>query len=449
MTFRARITLAAAAAVAVAVGLLAGTTYVIVRDVLYDQLETSLREKAGEAVLISRDGAFAIRLPGGPFGASEIRAQIVPADAALTPPDEVVRIVAEDRRIAAGDQPAGFRNIMVDGIRARAYVQQIAPGLAVLVSRSVDEVESTLSRLRMLLALVALVGIGGAALLGLVVARSALRPVRRLTAAAEDVARTTDLTRRIDVEGEDELSRLAASVNAMLASLEHAVAAQRNLVADASHELRTPLTSIRTNVELLARGGRMPTVERRRMLADVVAQLEELSALVNDLVEVARDGAQPDELEDVRLDEVVAGAVKRVRRRSPGTSFSLDLRPSLVRGVPARLDRAAVNLLENAVAWNRGDAPIEVAVADGTLTVRDHGPGIAENDTERIFDRFYRATAARGKPGSGLGLSIVRQVAEAHGGRALAEPAAGGGSRFRLVLPVEPLEPAEPLSAIS
>ena len=446
MTFRARITLAAAAAVAVAVGLLAGATYVIVHDVLYDQLDTSLREKAGEAALISRNGTFAIRLPGGPFGASAIRAQIVPADAALTPPDEVVRIVAEDRRIAAGDQPAGFRNIAVDGIRVRAFVQRIAPGLAVLVSRPVDEVESTLSRLRVLLALVALVGIGGAALLGLVVARSALRPVRRLTAAAEDVARTTDLTRRIDVEGEDELSRLAGSVNSMLASLEHAVAAQRNLVADASHELRTPLTSIRTNVELLARGGRMPTVERRRMLADVVAQLEELSALVSDLVELARDGAQPEELEDVRLDEVAAGAVQRVQRRSPGTSFSLDLRPTLVRGVPARLDRAAVNLLENAVAWNRDDAPIEVSVADGTLTVRDHGPGIADADAERVFDRFYRAPTARGKPGSGLGLSIVRQVAEAHGGRALAERAAGGGSRFRLVLPVEPLET---LSAIS
>jgi two-component system sensor histidine kinase MprB len=449
MTFRARITLAAAAAVAVAVSLLAGATYVIVRDVLYDQLDTSLREKAGEAALISRNGAFAIRLPGGPFGASAIQAQIVPADEALTPPDEAVPILLGDRRVAAGDQPAGFRDATIDGIRVRAFVQRIAPGLAVLVSRSVEEVESTLSRLRMLLALVALVGIGGAALLGLVVARSALRPVRRLTAAAEDVARTTDLTRRIDVEGEDELSRLAASVNSMLASLEHAVAAQRNLVADASHELRTPLTSVRTNVELLARGGRMPTAERRRMLADVVAQLEELSALVNDLVELARDGAQPDELEDVRLDEVVAAAVERVRRRSPGASFSLDLSPSLVRGVPARLDRAAVNLLENAVAWNRDDAPIEVSVADGTLTVRDHGPGIADDDAERVFDRFYRAPAARGTPGSGLGLSIVRQVAEAHGGRALAERAAGGGSRFRLVLPVEPLEPLESLSAIS
>jgi len=179
--------------------------------------------------------------------------------------------------------------------------------------------------------------------------------------------------------------------------------------------------------------------ERRRMLADAVDQLEELSALVTDLVELARDGAHPDELEDVRLDLIVADAVERVRRRTPDTVFELDLQPSLVRGVPARLDRAAVNLLENAVAWNRHGAQIEVTVVDGTLSVRDHGPGIAADEAERVWDRFYRAPGARGKPGSGLGLSIVRQVAEAHGGRASAERADGGGTRFRLVLPVEHL----------
>ena len=412
MSFRARITLAAAAAVAVAVGVLAGATYVIVRDVLYGQLDDSLRERAREAVLISRaPGEFAVRLPGGPLGVSAIQAQIVSAERELPLPGAAVPVVAQDRRIAAGDEPAAFRDAALDGVPVRAFVEQIAPGLAVMVSRSADEVESTLSRLRMLLAFVALAGIGGAAFLGLVVARSALSPVRRLTAAAEDVARTTDLSRRIDVDGEDELSRLAASVNSMLASLEHAVAAQRNLIADASHELRTPLTSVRTNVELLAREDGVSRAERRRMLEAAVAQLEELSELVTDLVELARDGAQPAEVEEVRLDLVVADAVERVGRRRPETTFELELEPTLVRAVPARLDRAAVNLLENAVAWNRDGAPVEVSVADGALTVRDHGPGVAEGDVDRVFDRFYRAASARGRPGSGLGLAIVRQVA--------------------------------------
>jgi two-component system sensor histidine kinase MprB len=258
-----------------------------------------------------------------------------------------------------------------------------------------------------------------------------------LTDAAEDVARTADLSRRIAVTGDDELNRLASMVNAMLASLERAVSAQRNLVADASHELRTPLTSIRTNVELLARPGGVAAKERARVVADVVAQLEELTALVGDLVELARDGERDDDIEDVRLDVLVADSVDRVRRRAPAREFDLALEPTLVRGSPARLDRAVVNLLENAVTWGPDDQPIEVSVAEGGVAVRDHGPGISDEDAERLFDRFYRSSRARGRPGSGLGLAIVRQVAETHGGRASVERPSGGGARFRIDLPAE------------
>jgi two-component system sensor histidine kinase MprB len=439
LSFRARITLAAAAAVAVAIAALAISSYAIVRNALLDQVDASLRDRAGGARLVTMpDGTFIARLPSGPLGASAagIVTQVVRASGPPTAAGEVP-VTAGDRLVAAGASPPEFRTTNVNGVRVRTFVTPIAPGFAVLVVRPLDEVEATLSRVRLVLILGALAGIGCAALLGALVARSALVPVRRLTAAAEEVARTTDLSKRIDVDGEDELSRLAVSVNRMLASLERAVRSQRDLVADASHELRTPLTSVRTNVELLARRRQLPAAERQRLLGDAVTQLEELSVLVSDLVELARDGEREHELEDVRLDLLVADAVDRVRRRAPGVLFQLDLMPTLVSGVPARLDRAVVNLLDNAVAWNPSGEPVEVTVRDGTVGVRDHGPGIADEDLGRIFDRFYRAPAARGKPGSGLGLAIVRQVAEAHGGVATVEREPLGGTRFRLTLPVE------------
>jgi two-component system sensor histidine kinase MprB len=355
--------------------------------------------------------------------------------------------VTNDREVAAARRPAGFRLADVGGIRVRAYTQRLAPGFAVLVAKPLTEVDQTLGRLRAILIAIAVAGIGGAVLVGLLVARSALRPVRRLTDAAEDVARTADLSRRIEVTGDDELQRLAATFNEMLASLERSVAAQRNLVADASHELRTPLTSIRTNVELLERAEDMAPEERARMVDDAVAQLEELTMLVADLVELGRDGERQDEIEDVRLDVLVADSVERVRRRTPTREFLLTAEPTLVRGSPARLDRAVVNLLENAVTWGPDSEPIEVSVADGSVSVRDHGPGIEQDEADRVFDRFYRSARSRGRPGSGLGLAIVRQVAETHGGKASVRRADGGGARFTLELPTE--LSAEALSASS
>jgi two-component system, OmpR family, sensor histidine kinase MprB len=441
MSFKARITIAAAGAVAIAVAALSVAAYLITRDVLYGQVDDALRERADEAMLRDTALGFVIRLPAGPLGVSGTIAQIVTAtdDPAAPSQREIVRVTEQDRDVAAGRRPSGFRNVDVEGTAVRAYVQQLAPGFAVLVARSLEEVNDTLGRLRAILLAITLGGIAGAAALGLLVARSALRPVRRLTVAAEDVARTADLSRRIDVTGDDELNRLAATVNTMLGSLERSVAAQRNLVADASHELRTPLTSIRTNVELLSRSETAAPEERARMVEDVVAQLEELTALVGDLVELGRDGGRQEETEDVRLDVLVADSVERVRRRAPTREFTVELEPTLVRGSPARLDRAIVNLLENAVTWGPEDEPIEVTVADGAVAVRDHGPGIAAEDAERLFDRFYRSARARGRPGSGLGLAIVRQVAESHGGRASVEPARGGGARFTIVLPAEQL----------
>jgi two-component system sensor histidine kinase MprB len=271
-------------------------------------------------------------------------------------------------------------------------------------------------------------------LLGRGVARAALTPVTRLTEATEHVTTTGDLRRRIETSGNDELSRLATSFNAMLAALERSLDQQRQLVADASHELRTPLTSLRTNIELLGRTDEMDEGARSQLLKDLSDQVEELTALVGDLVELARGNEPVFSIDDVALGELVQATVDRARRRWPNVRFETHLNESIVRGTPERLGRAVGNLLDNAARWSPNGEAVEVGVHDSEISVRDHGPGIAEPDLPHIFDRFYRATSARGTPGSGLGLAIVRQVAESHGGRVVVENAEGGGARFRLQL---------------
>jgi two-component system sensor histidine kinase MprB len=257
------------------------------------------------------------------------------------------------------------------------------------------------------------------------------------------------LDHRLPVEGDDEIGRLARSFNSTLEALESSVASQRQLVADASHELRTPLASLRTNVQVLARANELPPDERERLLRDLELELDELTALVGDVVELAR-GAQPDGIDQsLRLDELTAACIEKAQRRAPYTSFNTRLEPLVVRGDPGRLGRAIDNLLDNAVKWNPPDEPIEVVLAGSALSVRDHGAGIPDEDLEKVFDRFYRAAGARRLPGSGLGLAIVRQVAEAHGASVSAANEPGGGARFTLSFPAElvsrPSEVAPPV----
>jgi two-component system sensor histidine kinase MprB len=351
------------------------------------------------------------------------------------------------KAVAAGHAKPGFSDAIVQNTHLRLFTQKAASGEAVQVFRPMTEVDHTLGNLKWILVVISLGGTGLAALLGRAVSRNATRPVQRLTETAEHVTHTRDLSARIPADERDELGRLAASFNTMLAALESSQQAQRQLVADASHELRTPLTSLRTNLELLRDGAALPPDERQAMLARSVAQIEELSVLVGDLVDLARDedgetGA--DEEHEARLDLIVAEEIGRAERHAPGRSFVCTLQPSLVRGAPDRVARAVRNLLDNALKWGPPEEPVEVTAIDGELHVRDHGPGIAADDLPFVFDRFYRAPDARGLPGSGLGLAIVRQVAETSGGQAWAEVAEGGGARLCLRLPV-----AGPVSELS
>jgi two-component system, OmpR family, sensor histidine kinase MprB len=362
-------------------------------------------------------------------------------------------ITAAARAVAAGRRDAFFSEATVAGTPVRVLTERAGEGGVWQVALPLSDVDSTLTHLKLVLALVSLGGIALAAALGLLVSRAALVPVRRLTGAAERVARTQDLTHRIETGEEDELGRLAQSFNTMLAALERSRLAQRQLVSDASHELRTPLTSAQANLDALAMGEHLPARERARVVAAAQAQLRELTVLVGDLVDLSKTEVDQIEVEDVRLDLAAAGAIERARLHGVGghsSTFVLDAEPCLVRAAPARLDRAIANLLDNACKWNppsplagRAGDPVEVRVRDGRLEVRDHGPGIAAEDLPRVFDRFYRSPTARGRPGSGLGLAIVRQVAELHGGTVHAVNDPGGGALLTLELPPLAMTAAE------
>jgi two-component system sensor histidine kinase MprB len=441
LSFRARLTIAAAAAVALAVVLAAPLVYVIVRGELRRPIDAGLKQSVVQiARLPPREigrAFYGAHGPGPELEGAVVYPQLVDANGNVFPAhDDTVGIPVDGRvtGVAKGTHGPYLTDAHVGDTHVRVATYPYSDGVAVQVARPLTEVDDALARIRTFLILVAGGGIALAAALGLGVSRAALAPVRRLTKATETVAETGDLSERIDVRGTDELSRLAVRFNTMLGALEDSARAQRQLVADASHELRTPLTSLRTNIEVLARH-ELPVEERERVLSDVIEQLTEMTALIAELVELARGDQVPVEPEDVRLDLATADAIERTRRNRPGISFKPDLQESMVRGVPATIERAISNLLDNAAKWSPPDGEIEVSVRDGELTVRDHGPGIDPDDLPFVFDRFYRAPAARGMPGSGLGLAIVRQVAEAHGGTVTAEPADGGGTRMRLSLP--------------
>jgi two-component system sensor histidine kinase MprB len=447
MSFRVRLTLVAAAAVALAVVLASFVVYTVVRDQLRDEIDQSLEERAVQVSRIPFDveegpgGEFFLRirrpLLGGPAG----YVQLVQADGpAFRPPEEPAGIPVTDRarEVAAREAKPFFTDSTVNSahVRVLTFPYAYADGYAVQVARDLSEVDDALGRIRNYLIVIALAGIAVAVGLGLLVSRAAVAPVTRLTEATERVRETGDLTERIDATGQDELSRLAASFNTMLGALEESARAQRQLVADASHELRTPLTSLRTNFEVLMSERELAPDERRRLLDDVVEQIAEMTALIAGLIELARGDEHPSEPEELRLDLLTADAVERAQRNRPTVTFRTELSESVVSGVPVSLERAIGNLLDNAAKWSPARGVVEVTVDGGIVTVRDHGPGIADEDLPFVFDRFYRSRAARMLPGSGLGLAIVRQVAEAHGGTVTAERADGGGTRVILTLAV-------------
>ena len=368
----------------------------------------------------------------GPFGVPYVL--LASNGTAVGPNLYGIPITAAERRVASGSIDTYYGDQHINGVHARVYAEGVPGGGAIVVAASLQATDRALSRIRFWIFLIGGIGIATAAGVAALVAAAALRPIRRLTAAAESVAATGSLAERVEVSGDDELGRLATRFNEMLEALERSVGAQRRLVADASHELRTPLTAVRTNLDLL-REGKLPADEAQHALEESSVELDGLTTLVADLVELARGEERKLRVEDVHLDDLVATVVERAKARAPQMTFLTSLAPAQVSADPVLLERAISNLIDNAVKWSPAGGPVEITVRGGEVVVADHGPGIAEEDLPRIFDRFYRAATARSKPGAGLGLAIVREAATAHGGTATVENSATG-ARFRLTLPV-------------
>jgi two-component system sensor histidine kinase MprB len=463
MALRHRLTLLAAGTVGITVVLVSIAAFFVLRHELRSQVDDALAEQYTQVATRLEQSGFVpgVRLPGSPFrgGAPSGPVQLLTSDGSIfarSTGDLPVPVDADDRAIAAGQRRYLVRDTHPGGLHLRVLTAAVSGGGAIQITRSLSNVDATLGRLRVVLVLLCAAGTLLAAALGRIFGRQVIQPVSELTAAAEHITQTEDLGRRIDVPGDDEVGRMAQRFNTMLDTLEgsrraldDSVHAQRQLVADASHELRTPVTALRTNIEVLLAGEELPDDDRRRLLEDVRTETEELGALITDVIELARGDEPPTEVEEVQLDTLVAEAVHRASRRRPASTFTAELEPTVVEGVPERLGRAVDNLLDNAAKYSPHGAPVEVGLRAGALTVRDHGPGIPAADRPHVFDRFYRGSGARGRPGSGLGLAIVRQVAETHGGTIAVDEAPGGGARFELRLPALDAGVEPPAAAVA
>ena len=487
MSLRTRMVLVAGVAVAIAVIAVAVASYEGTRSELQGQVDHSLhgliktplsriglgprgarsplpqsgRARPGDGDNDSQDADAGLgidQLPPQAFGGASGTFTLFKREGpSYVPPGQNYQIPATSaiRELAEHGRGQFLTDMRVNGTHIRVLVTGIGPGGALAVALPLTTVDSALNRELVLLLAIGGAGILLAALFGFLVARTALAPIGRFTRQTEKIAANPERIEheRIDVLGSDELARLATTFNRTLDALEQAVEAQRNLVADASHELRTPIATIRANLQLMRDERLLSPEDRAALRADVIEELDELTALVGDVVELARGNKPSGAAGDVRLDEVVREAIERARRRAPGLTFQQVIEPTLVRGEADRISRAVTNLLDNASKWSPESGVVEVTLHDGTVEVRDHGPGFNEEDLPFVFDRFHRAREARAKPGSGLGLAIVRQAAEAHDGFAEATNAQDGGAILRVgfgprleleELPAEPAVSAPP-----
>jgi two-component system, OmpR family, sensor histidine kinase MprB len=443
---RTRLTAAAALASTVAIIAVVAVAYVVVRHELFSNIDGQLRSQAanpGTIQLSNGTTPFTATRKTGQR-ASDLQLVYTDGSSARPPNEDPLPVAARDTAII---QTGGtwMRTTTYQGtayriLTVRKLVQSQTDGSEALVALQVAEpltaADSELHKLRLAFLLLVLLGLGLVVAGTWLLVRRAMRPVATLTDAAEQIAVTQDLTTRIESYGDDELGRLASTFNTMLDALEKSLGQQRQLILDASHELRTPLASLRTNVEVLHDVDRLTVDQRRALLDGIVTQLDELTGLVADVVELARGDAPESAQEDLSLDDLVVHAVARARRHWPNIVFMVETDPVVVRGVPGRIDRAVANLLDNAGKFSPSGSVVDVAVsAAGVLTVADRGPGVPDEALAHVFDRFYRADEARALPGSGLGLAIVKQVVDGHRGTVELVNRPDGGAIVTVSLP--------------
>jgi two-component system sensor histidine kinase MprB len=426
-----------ALAVGVTVALASLVCYLAMRAELRAQVDGPLRAQGERIAQLGQQ--IGQRLPGPPRGSggpAEFSQVVAPGGEVRDRFGGLSLAVAPGDRAAALDGGHPFlSDRTADGVHLRVLTVPIQGRGAVQIGRSLEGVDNVLARLRIVLVALVVLGTAFAAAIARLFSRPVMQPITDLTRTAEHIEATGDLGRRMGARGTDEVGRMAERFDAMLDRLQASQVAQRRLVGDASHELRTPVTSLRTNMEVLLAGAELEEGERRALLRDMVGQSEELSALVGDLIELARGDEGDPPVEEIAFDGLVAEAVERARRHAPGVRFRTALEPCTIQGVPDRLGRAVNNVLDNAARHSPSGGVVEVGLRDGTLSVRDHGPGVAADELPLLFDRFFRGAGARERHGSCLGLAIVRQVVESHDGAVDAANAQNGGLVVTLTLP--------------
>jgi two-component system sensor histidine kinase MprB len=448
MTLRIRIAIALAVLAGLAAVLVAFTAFVTTDQRVRAEVDSYLdtygrrfqdRDGRDAAALCGRRGPNAV--PGGPRigddGVEGVAFQCIsPAGVAIVSVGSVaLPIDSEDQVLAGSGGGERTRTVRVDSQTYRVQTVALSSGGAVQIARDYGESQRVLDGLRWWLLFVVAATASLGALAGWLIARRATEPLVQLTDAAEEVATTGRLDVPIPVSGDDEPGRLGRAFSTMLGALGRSREQQQQLVQDAGHELRTPLTSLRTNIETLQRYESLPETTRRSILSDLETETRELGSLVDELVQLATDTHDDEPEQLIALDQLVERAAERVRRRT-GREILITVAPASVMGRPRDLSRAVGNLLENAAKFSEAPGSIELSMADGVITVRDHGPGVRPEDRQHIFERFYRSPDARALPGSGLGLAIVEQTARSHGGSVQVADAEGGGAMFILTLPL-------------
>lgn len=444
MSLRWKVALALASLAAVATLAIGTVSYRSTRDRLLAEVDQSLFELE-RAIVEGRLGRDP--LPGrGPLSGYD--AQVITANGQViesTFPVELP-VSAADTALVGDFRATHISTVDTEAGSYRVRTVGLQRG-AVQVGRSLAETNRILDSLQNRILVWSVIVGGAATALGWAIASSVTASLRRLTLAAEHVETTGQLDVDTGEAGRDEVGRLTTAFDRMLAALARSKDDQRRLVQDAGHELRTPLTSLRTNLDTLERYPDLSTADRDAIVADLRAETDELTDLVNEVVAVASGETSDEPFVPFDLAELVGGIAGRYERRA-GRAVRVTSVPSHVTAQRSGVQRAVSCLLDNARKFDESDQPIDVVVGGGEVLVADRGPGISAEDATRVFDRFYRAESARTLSGSGLGLSIVREVAERHGGAAFARPREGGGAEvgFRLGLPLDvpPAEPAQP-----
>ena len=446
MTLRNRVSAAAAVGVLIVVAAVSGVLYFVYAASVHSRVDATLVDAAQQASGVAtrvKESASGTQGPAdfsAPVTVGSVQLQLFLGSVGVGQPTQFGPLDGHDVAVAEGAQPPYFATMDEGGRQFRVYTAPM-PGTTdaglVRASRATDADDGTLRDAALLLAALTVGAAGVTYLAARLTAGRILRPIGELTATAEHITQTRDLTARLtgpNGDGtSDEVGRLSSSFGTMLAALHESVTAQRQLVADASHELRTPLTSLTTNLDLLEDGAGLADPQAPALVRAAREQAGELDQLITDLLDLARYHESAPHRETVRLDLLTDQAVQRLRQRGPHV-IEAELSPCLVHVDPAAVDHAVCNLVDNAVKWSPPGAAVRVVVTGGRVEVSDRGPGIADEDLPYIFERFYRAAGARRMPGAGLGLAIVGSVAQANEGTV--EVRTGpAGSTFTLAFP--------------